>query len=305
MEVIKRDKTTETFNINKIVNAITKACAANDFKIKDDIKSNMINIIPKQKKISVEKIQDIIEEWLMSKGYYKVAKSFIIYRDKHKSARFIKERLDYMERYSKSSSNAATSSETDSNANVTIKNAANLEGEVYKATNRIIQRNRMKEKLNQMFPDVAQQYETDINNRIIYIHDEASTPVLKPYCMAASLYPLMTEGVGNLDGVTPSAPNDIDSFSGQITNLVFLLSSQVKGAVAIGEYFVALNYYVIKEYGKDWYNKLDEIATTNLCLKEKTLRHNILKAFKQFVWGINQPAGNRSYQSPLKVLAIL
>ena len=182
--------------------------------------------------------------------------------------------------------------------NSTLKNVANLEGEVYKTTNRIIQRQRMKDELNILFPEVAKQYETDLDNHIIYTHDEASTPVLKQYCMAVSLYPLLTEGVGNIDGVTPSEPNDLQSFSGQITNLIFLLSSQCKGAVAVGEYFIALNYYVVKEFGDKWYEKLDCEASSPHCLIKRTVRDNILKAFKQFVWGVNQPAGNRSYQSP-------
>ena len=80
--------------------------------------------------------------------------------------------------------------------------------------------------LYRIFPEVAKQYEIDLEHHIIYTHDEASTPVLKPYCMAVTLYPLMLEGVGNIDGVTPTEPNDIQSFSGQITNLAFLLSSQ-------------------------------------------------------------------------------
>lgn len=50
-----------------------------------------------------------------------------------------------MNQYSQSTDNAASSSETDGNANVTMKNVANLEGEVYKTTNRIIQRQRMKD----------------------------------------------------------------------------------------------------------------------------------------------------------------
>jgi ribonucleoside-triphosphate reductase len=116
--------------------------------------------------------------------------------------------------------------------------------------------------------------------------------------MAVSLYPLMLEGVGNIDGVTPSEPNDLQSFSGQITNLIFLLSSQCKGAVAVGSYFIALNYYIIKEFGPDWYNKLDCVCTSEHSLIQRTVRDSIFKAFKQFVWGINQPAGNRSYQSP-------
>ena len=125
-----------------------------------------------------------------------------------------------------------------------------MEGEVYKTFNRNVQRARMKEKLSKMFPEVAKQYIEDLDNHIIYTHDEASTPVLKYYCCAVTLYPLMTDGVGNMDGVTPNPPNDIASFSGQITNLIFLLSSQCKGAVAVGDYFIALNYYVIKEFGE-------------------------------------------------------
>lgn len=246
---------------------------------------------------SVEDIQDKVEKYLMQTNP-KVAKAYILYREQKKQARFIKERINYMEEYSQSHDNAATSSETDANANVTMKNVANLEGEVYKVTNRLIQRARMKDKLNEMFPEVAKQYEKDLNHHIIYTHDEASTPTLKQYCMAVSLYPLMMEGVGNIDGVTPSEPNDLQSFSGQITNLTFLLSSQCKGAVAFGEYFIALNYYIIKEFGNIWYEKLDIITTTGHCSQKRTIRDHIYKAFKQFVWGINQPAGNRSYQSP-------
>ena len=234
----------------------------------------------------------------MDNKYFQAAKSFILYREKHKQARFIRERIDYMNKYSQSNDNAATSSETDANANVTMKNVANLEGEVYKTTNRVIQRQRMKDKLNEMFPEVAKKYEEDLNHHIIYAHDEATTPVLKQYCMAVSLYPLMMEGVGNIDGITPSAPNDLQSFSGQITNLIFLLSSQCKGAVAVGEYFIALNYYIVKEFGEDWYNRLDEITTSPACNKQRTIRDAVYKAFKQFIYGVNQPAGNRSYQSP-------
>lgn len=298
--VVKRDGQIVKFDLSKIEGAVKKAFDSKQEQYNPDVIKTVIDNIPmlSETPMSVEEIQDIVEKSLMEHGHYKVAKAFILYREKHNESRFIKERLDYMEKYSLSSDNAATSSETDANANVTMKNVANLEGEVYKTTNRIIQRQRMKDKLNEMFPEVAKQYEKDLEHHIIYTHDEASTPVLKQYCMAVSLYPLMTEGVGNIDGVTPSEPNDLQSFSGQITNLAFLLSSQCKGAVAFGEYFIALNYYIIKEFGCDWYEKLDCISTSDHSLIHRTIKDSILKAFKQFVWGINQPAGNRSYQSP-------
>ena len=300
MKVIKRDKNIEEFNINKIIKAVDKAFNSCN-KTMPEYLNNMLNALFNTingDTIGIEEIQNKVEDVLMNDRFFDVAKSYIIYREKHKQARFIKERIDYMNKYSQSNDNAATSSETDANANVTMKNVANLEGEVYKTTNRIIQRQRMKDMLNKMYPEVAKQYEEDLNHHIIYTHDEATTPVLKQYCMAVSLYPLMTEGVGNIDGITPTPPNDLQSFSGQITNLIFLLSSQCKGAVAVGEYFIILNYYVIKEFGSKWYDKLNAIVSSDYCINKRTIKDSIHKAFKQFIYGINQPAGNRSYQSP-------
>ena len=300
MIVIKRGGTKEDFDIDKIQRAVHSAFKAVGKPMPDYLVKTIDSLFSQLDgdTISVEEIQDKIENILMNDKFFDVAKAYILYREKHKQARFIRERIDYMDKYSQSHDNAATSSETDANANVTMKNVANLEGEVYKTTNRVIQRQRMKDKLNELFPEVAKKYEEDLNHHIIYTHDEATTPVLKQYCMAVSLYPLMMEGVGNIDGITPSAPNDLQSFSGQFTNLIFLLSSQCKGAVAVGEYFIALNYYIVKEFGEDWYNKLDDVITSPACNKQRTIRDAIYKAFKQFIYGVNQPAGNRSSQSP-------
>ena len=300
MQVVKRDGSIEEFNVDKIISAVEKAFKSCNKKMPQYL-YDMIGALfgtLEGDTIGIEEIQNKVEDVLMNDKHFDVAKSYIIYREQHKQARFIRERIDYMNEYSQSNENAATSSETDANANVTMKNVANLEGEVYKTTNRVIQRQRMKDKLNEMYPKVAKKYEEDLNSHIIYTHDEATTPVLKQYCMAVSLYPLMMEGVGNIDGITPTPPNDLQSFSGQVTNLIFLLSSQCKGAVAVGEYFIALNYYIVQEFGPNWYEKLDVITTTEHCNKQRTIRDAIYKAFKQFIYGVNQPAGNRSYQSP-------
>lgn len=300
MQVVKRDGNIEEFNVDKIISAVEKAFKSCNKEMPQylyDMLGALFGTLEGDT-IGIEEIQNKVEDVLMNDKHFDVAKSYIIYREQHKQARFIRERIDYMNEYSQSNENAATSSETDANANVTMKNVANLEGEVYKTTNRVIQRQRMKDKLNEMYPEVAKKYEEDLNSHIIYTHDEATTPVLKQYCMAVSLYPLMVEGVGNIDGITPTPPNDLQSFSGQVTNLIFLLSSQCKGAVAVGEYFIALNYYIVQEFGPNWYEKLDVITTTEHCNKQRTIRDAIYKAFKQFIYGVNQPAGNRSYQSP-------
>ena len=300
MQVVKRDGSIEEFNVDKIISAVEKAFKSCNKKMPQylyDMLGALFGTLEGDT-IGIEEIQNKVEDVLMNDKHFDVAKRYIIYREQHKQARFIRERIDYMNEYSQSNENAATSSETDANANVTMKNVANLEGEVYKTTNRVIQRQRMKDKLNEMYPEVAKKYEEDLNSHIIYTHDEATTPVLKQYCMAVSLYPLMMEGVGNIDGITPTPPNDLQSFSGQVTNLIFLLSSQCKGAVAVGEYFIALNYYIVQEFGPNWYEKLDVATTTDHCNKQRTVRDAIHKAFKQFIYGVNQPAGNRSYQSP-------
>ena len=298
MQVIKRDGSLQEFDSNKIKQAITKAFEACCPDERRDHIETMIKDMYFWDNIAIEEIQDIVIETLRDYGYDEVAEAYSSYRNEQSRLREIINKINYQDSYINSTENAATSSETDGNANVVSKNVATLESEDRKRENREIQRYRMKKQLKKMFPEVASQYVKDLEHHIIYTHDEASTSVLKQYCMAVSLYPLMIEGVGNIDGVTPSPPNDLQSFSGQVTNLIFLLSSQCKGAVAVGSYFIALNYYIIKEFGTDWYKKLDLIVTSEHSLIQRTVKDSIHKAFKQFVWGINQPAGNRSYQSP-------
>ena len=300
MKVIKREGNLEEFNVDKIISAVEKAFKSCNKKMPQylyDMLGALFNTLNGDT-IGIEEIQNKVEDVLMNDRHFDVAKSYIIYREQHKQARFIKERIDYMNKYSQSNENAATSSETDGNSNVSIKNVANLEGEVYKATNRIIQRQRMKDKLKQMFPEVEKQYEKDINHHIIYIHDEASTPVLKNYCMAVSLYPLMEHGTSTMDGLLASPPKNIDSFCGQFVNLVFLLSSQCKGAVGFGEFFNFFDYYCAKEWGNNYHLKEDVIIDGDNKINKKTIGKKIEQYFQQIVYSMNQPAGNRSYQSP-------
>ena len=240
MQVVKRDGSLQEFNSIKIIEAITKAFDACCPEENKQYIENMVLDMHFWDGITIEEIQDIVVETLKDYGYDDVAESYSSYRKEQSHYRELIAKISYQDKYVASTENAATSSETDGNANVVSKNVATLESEDRKRENREIQRYRMKKQLKKMFPEIASQYAKDLNNHIIYTHDEASTSVLKQYCMAVSLYPLMLEGVGNIDGVTPSEPNDLQSFSGQITNLIFLLSSQCKGAVAVGSILLHL-----------------------------------------------------------------
>ena len=299
MKVIKRNGEIQDFDFGKIEKAVNSAfVACGKGNMPEEFNQSLIHLFSMfddDYSFKVEKLQDIIENQLMYEKFFDVAKAYILYRDKHKDLRFIKERVDYMDTYAHSGDNAATSSETDANANVAIKNVANLDGEVFKTLNRQIQRYRMKKKLKELFPEVAEQYEADLNHHIIYQHDEASSPAVKNYCEAVSLYPLVMEGTHGMDGLGASAPKNLSSFCGQFCNLAFLLSAQCKGAVAFGEFFNVFDYYCAKDFGPDYIKRIDEIASF---YPRKTIGETIHQYFQQIVYGINQPAGNRSYQSP-------
>ena len=188
-------------------------------------------------------------------------------------------------------------SEIDGNANVQNKNVATLEAELYKTTNTDLSRYRVTKKLQEMGSPYAEQYIKDLESHIIYKHDESSAPAIKPYCVAVNMYPFLQKGTSTLDKLNTEAPHNMTSFCGQFGNLVFLLSSQFQGAVAFGEFFNVFTYYCIKEYGPNFMERVDmQVLSTGY--RNKTIGDLIDQAFQNIVYTINQPAGNRSYQSP-------
>ena len=302
MQVIKRGgKVYQEFDKTRIETAIISAFESCNIELSPEklelIMSNILMEIEKFNIISVEHIQDIVERNI-SLFNFEVAKKFIIYRYEHKEDRILRDRIDYMSTYINSDNNAATSSEEDSNSNVTVKNVANLNGETFKNLNRRLQRLWIKDKLNELFPEVSKQYSKDLEHHIIYAHDEASFPVPTNYCEAVSLYPLIMNGTSTMDGLKTEPPTNLNSFCGQLINLTFLLAAQCKGAVAYGEFFNFFDYFCVKEWGPEWDKHIKDIVTSNICNKEKTIEYCIKQAFQNIVYSWNQPAGNRSYQSP-------
>lgn len=302
MLIIKRDRTTEEFDPKKIENAILKAFEACNHPLNENQRYIIADFCiglcrGRGNKISVETIQDKVENFLMlSAGWQDVAKAYILYREKHKQARLVTDKLKYFHMYTDSDDSATNLSNTDDNANACRKNMATLEGEMYKDTNRIIQRQWMKEMLGVIQSPYRKQYIKDLKHRIFYQHDE--TGGIKPYCSAYTLYPLLLEGTNNVDGTKNDAPKHLKSFCGQFQNLVFLLSAQKKGAGAYGEFFNCFSYFCEKEWGLDYYKKADEVVTSSICLEQRTIGQTIDDYFQSVTHYINQPAGNRGYQSP-------
>ena len=95
MNIIKRDKTIESFDFTKIINAIIKAFKEVDGEITPYAKSkatNIANYIYEKAKsadhvFSVEEIQDLVEKGLMTTSRKDVAKAYILYRERRTAAR--------------------------------------------------------------------------------------------------------------------------------------------------------------------------------------------------------------------------
>lgn len=305
--VKKRDGRVEPFECSHITIAIQKAAKSVNEELPDKFYEEVCSLISNQNKtkIGVEEIQDIIEKYLMDNKYYEVAKNFILYREKHKEIRSILEKEEFMKFYIQSS-NAASGSKYDSNANVTEKNIATLNGEIPKLDYLRLNRKRVMDKLRELYPGFnAKQYEKDLESHILYKHDESSSPGIYPYCGAVSMWPFLNDGLKNIGGLS-AAPKNIDSFCGMFLHLVFALASQFAGAVAFGEFFNCFDYYARKEWG-DHYYKHDNLAAHLKYRKndsgeyetyEVSISKQIEQYFQQIVYGLNQPAGNRSYQSP-------
>lgn len=301
MFVIKRNGSKEEFSTEKIKFAMLKAFQACHFQLSEKDKKDVSVFLDNIEKeahedISVEDIQNKVEKYLC-KRWFPVGKAYMLYRKKHTEARIIKDKVQYIHKYNDSESSATNLSNTDDNANTINKNAATLEGELYKDTSRLVQRSQMKELLAEINSPYRDQYIKDLEHHIFYQHDE-SCPILKPYCSAYTLYPLLVDGTDNIDGTKNHAPHHLSSFCGQFQNLIFLLSAQKKGAGAYGEFFNFFSYFCEKEWGKEYYKKEDVIITNEHCLEQKTIGQTIDQFFQSITHYINQPAGNRGYQSP-------
>lgn len=205
----------------------------------------------------------------------------------------VKEVLEFCNDY-KHASNAATGAKYDPNANVTCQNLCTMQAEAVKKLGIDVQRAVALHYITQDYgEELANQYVDDLKKHIIYVHDESNIAGY-PYCCSISLYPFLLNGLKDLGG-SSLPPKHANSYIGGLINLVFLISAQFAGALALPEALVYLDYFLRKDYGQDYTKHLDEEVNTK---SHETIRHIIEDLFQQFVYSINQPAGSRNYQSP-------
>ena len=289
--ITKRDGSKDSFSLDKIMNAIIKAFDSVEEPADLGTISKIINHLDIRNDIKVEDIQNQVEEALMREGYYRVAKSFILYRQQHSEDRETLQKLQFLSEYC-DSVNAATGSKYDANANVEHKNIATLIGELPKSNFIRLNRRLLTDRIKKMYgKQLADEYIDKLTHHFIYKNDETS---LANYCASITMYPWLIDGTKSIGG-NSTAPTNLKSFCGGFVNMVFMVSSMLSGACATPEFLMYMNYFLGKEYGLDYYTRVDQQA--DMSLKKRTLDKVITDYFEQIVYTLNQPTGARNYQA--------
>lgn len=300
MTIRKRDKTLQKFDEKKITSAIRRAFKSVHVRYSTKATKDVCNIIYSKgvDEISVEEVQDIIENYLLNTPeYVNVGRSFAIYReDRRRQREDCERKIEFIERY-KASDNTANAT-IDDNSNVGNKNVGILNTEIHKQDNVVVSRNMMIHQLHKLFPDFdSKQYIRDLEDHIIYKHDESSfCGPIAPYCVSLTMYPFLLNGLKELGGLS-TRPKNLDSYCGMFPNLIFLVAAQFAGAVATSEFLLYFDYFARKEWGDDYYLHSDRPSRSEFCSTNKTILGQIHQYFQGVVHSINQPAGSRGLQS--------
>ena len=289
MDVRKSDGRLEEYSSDKVKEVIEQAYSGCCEEVNELIASSIEKSLYIYDGIATSEIDRQVAEALMSVNK-KVARAFIEASNNNK---ILKKNNDFTKNYILAS-NAATGSKYDANANVSNKNIVTLGQEIHKGEN--IQQNRyiMHSKIKSLYSKkLADQYIYDLEHHVIYRHDESGTPGF-PYCVAITMFPFLTDGLTKLGGISV-APTDLKSYCGEFINLVYSVSSQFMGAVATPEFLMYMDYFIRKDYGDDYIDRIDEVVEKNR--KARTLGQVIDNCFQQVTHSMNMPAGNRGYQT--------
>lgn len=289
--IVKRDGKRVPFSIKKIENAIAKAfLSVGTFATQDDFIA-ILSRLHISDGMTVEEIQNQVEIALMAEKYFAVAKSYMLYRQKHTETREIRDRMNFMMNYCEAE-NAATGSKFDANANVEKKNIATLIGELPEKGFINLNRRMLTDKIKEMYgKEFADKYIGMLNEHFIYKNDETN---LANYCASITMYPWLLNGTVPIGG-NSTPPTNLKSFCGGFVNLVFIVSSMLSGACATPEFLLYMDYFIRLEYGDDYYNRINDVV--DLSKRRRTLDKTICDCFEQIVYSINQPTGARNFQA--------
>jgi len=266
LKIKKRDGRLVKFNAEKITNAIAKAGnATGEFDVQEARKLTIkvLNLAEKlfdSKILSVEEIQDVVEEVLLNSPYRKTAKSYIIYRDQHSRLRDIANRMevDLVDQYLKK-------------LDWKINENSNMDYSLQGLNNYISSEVSKVYWLNEIYTPEIHKAHTDGD---FHIHDLS---LLSVYCVGWDLYDLLLQGFQGVSGKVESKPaNHLRSALGQVVNFFYTLQGEAAGAQAFSNFDTLLAPF---------------IRYDNLTIKE------IKQALQEFIFNINVPT-RVGFQTP-------
>jgi ribonucleoside-triphosphate reductase len=233
-KIEKRDGKIVAFEAEKITSAITKAGKATgefDHKVAKRHTIKVLNLAQQvigDKIPTVEEIQDIVEEILLSSSYLKTAKAYIIYREQHARIREItnKVSVDLVDQYLK---------RTDWKVNENSNMAFSLQG----LNNYVSSEVSKVYWLNEIYsPEIRMAHiQGDF-----HIHD---LNLLSIYCVGWDLFDLLTEGFRGVWGKIESKPaRHLKTALGQIVNFFYTLQGEAAGAQAFSNFDTLLAPFI-------------------------------------------------------------
>jgi ribonucleoside-triphosphate reductase (formate) len=265
-KIKKRDGRLVKFNAEKITHAIAKAGAATDeFDIKEARKLTIkvLNLAEKlfdSRVLTVEEIQDIVEEVLLLSSYRKTAKSYIIYRDQHARLRDIanKMEVDLVDQYLKK-------------ADWKINENSNMDYSLQGLNNYISSEVSKVYWLNEIYtPEIKKAH----NDGDFHIHDLS---LLSVYCVGWDLYDLLLQGFRGVSGKVESKPaKHLRSALGQVVNFFYTLQGEAAGAQAFSNFDTLLAPFI----------RYDGLKFTE-----------VKQALQEFIFNINVPT-RVGFQTP-------
>jgi ribonucleoside-triphosphate reductase (formate) len=230
----KRDGRSVKFNAEKITNAIARAgVATNEF---DQIvaKKMTLKVLSLAERLydgrimTVEEIQDIVEEVLLSSPYRRTAKAYIIYRDQHARLREItnKMEVDLVEQYLRK---LDWKIHENSNMDYSLQGLNNyISSEVSKVY-----------WLNEIYTPEIKKTHMDGD---FHLHDLS---LLSVYCVGWDLYDLLLQGFRGVSGKVESKPaKHLRSLLGQVVNFFYTLQGEAAGAQAFSNFDTLLAPFI-------------------------------------------------------------
>ena len=299
MNVRKSDGSLEEYSADKVRKGIREAYSIAGEKRDSVVINDTVDSVTERiyDEITSIEIRRIVEEEL-AKRNFKAAKEYILHWSKREWVdAYVRSKEDFIEKYKKSSNNADTT--VDDNSNASGRNIGLLNAEIRKDENILVSQGMVMNKLKELYPNFkANNYVKDLNSHIIYKHDQSSfMGAIAPYCVSISMYPFITEGLKPL-GLTSGAPKNLDGYCGAFCNMLFAIASQYAGAVAVSEFLLFFDWFCRKEWGDDYYLYVNDCAVGERTIRKSTILDVIHQHFQGVIHSINSPASSRNSQSP-------